>query len=80
MNIDQLITGIDELSQALAPLPPTAMPADRASALERSPFLEVARGALHTAAANLGWHKQMLAQRAAAAACPPLAPPKPAKP
>ncbi len=80
MNIDQAITGVEELKQALAPLPSTAIPADRASALVRSPFVEVALGALHTASANLGWHKQWLAGLAAAAASPPPAPHAPAKP
>ena len=68
MNITEIITSIEDLKQTLSPPPLNATPAEKAAAIERTPFIEVALGALHTARMNLDWHQAHLAQRAAATA------------
>ena len=77
MNLSDVSTTIETLKTAIAPPAANATEAERTAAPVRTPFLEVALGALHTAAQNLTWHTAAIAKTAPGAPASPPASPKP---
>lgn len=80
MNLSDASASIETLKSALAPPAANATEAERTAAPVRTPFLEVALGALHTAAQNLTWHTAAIAARPAAPPPSPASPPASPKP
>ena len=80
MNLSEIAANLETLKAVLSPPPANATEAERTAAPVRTPFLEVALGALHTAAQNLTWHTAAIAARPAAPPPSPASPPASPKP
>ena len=80
MNLSEIAANLETLKSALAPPAANATEAERTAAPVRTPFLEVALGALHTAAQNLTWHTAAIAARPAAPPPSPASQPASPKP